>query len=282
MGTGRRRPAARARRQALAVLSIEADAGAVAVAAAARLTTIVEDAMARRGNAVISLTGGQTPRRLYSLLADASYPWRRRIDWQRLHLFWGDERHVPPLHRDSNFGMAYESLLRHVPVPSSAVHRMRGELPDARDAAREYDGVLRAGFAAAGRRTQTFDLMLLGLGEDAHIASIFPGSPLLAGEAVPSVPAAPRAEPQPRAAAIWAAHLDAWRITLTPPALVDAEAIVVVVSGEGKADAVQAALEQPADIVRWPAQLLRSAGDRVTWIVDRPAAGRLRRIPSDG
>jgi 6-phosphogluconolactonase len=258
------------------MLSVEADAGAVAVAAAAHLTSVVEAAIDRHGSAVISLTGGQTPRRLYSLLADAAYPWRNRIDWRRLHVFWGDERHVPPDHRDSNFGMAFETLLRHVPIPPAAIHRMRGELPDAHDAAREYDAALRAGFAAAGRRSQTFDLMLLGLGEDAHIASIFPGSSLLEPQA-PSPDAAP-AEPQPLAAAVWAAHLGAWRITLTPPALLDADAILMVLAGESKADAVQAALEGPDDVVRWPAQLLRRADARVTWIADRPAAARLRRI----
>lgn len=259
------------------MLSIEADAETVAVAAAARTTTLIEQAVALRGSAVISLTGGQTPRRLYALLADPTYPWRSRIDWQRLQVFWGDERHVPPDHAESNFGMALETMLRHVPVPASAVHRMRGELPDAHDAAREYEGVLHAGFIAAGRRNQTFDLMLLGMGDDAHIASLFPGSVLL--ERTAHAPGT-TIDGAPLAAAVWAEHLKTWRITLTPPALLDAHAIIVVVSGEHKAEAMQAALELPEDIARWPAQLLRSADERVTWIVDRPASTRLRHIGS--
>ena len=139
---------------------------------------------------------------------------------------------------------------------------MRGEMPDASQAACEYGDELRDGFARAGRHAPTFDVMLLGLGEDAHIASIFPDSPLLG--------------PDPaRVAAVWAPHLNAWRITLTPPALLDARRIVMLVSGEKKADAVHAALELPIDVRRWPAHLLRMAEDRVEWFLDRAAAGKL-------
>jgi 6-phosphogluconolactonase len=267
----------------VAVLTIEADAGALAVAAAEAFTTRIEQTIAEHTNAVVSLTGGQTPRRLYALLADATYPWRARIDWPRVHVFWGDERHVAPDHRDSNFGMARDTLLRHVPVVSRQVHRMRGELPDAAAAAREYDATLRAGFAAAGRRNLTFDLMLLGLGEDAHIASIFPGSALLdsavdrpggSGERTPASETA-------RVAAVWADHLKAWRITLTPAAVIDTRAAMVVTAGESKADAVQAALEQSDDVRRWPAQCLRAIDGRVTWIIDRAAASRLRLVPRE-
>lgn len=240
---------------------------ALAREAAEQLTTRIERAVEARGSAIVSLTGGRTPRHLYARLADAGEPWRDRIDWTRLHLFWGDERHVPPDHADSNFGMAHEALVRHVPIPPAHVHRMRGELADAEEAARQYGRTLREGFAAAGRDDQTFDVMLLGLGEDAHIASIFPGSELLGWR-----PFTGRHE---RVAAVWAPHLEAWRITLTPAALLDARAIVMVVSGEKKAAAVHAALRAPVDIAQYPAQLLRQAGDRVEWIVDRAAAARL-------
>ncbi len=144
------------------------------------MTAIVEHAIGTRsGSATICLTGGRTPERLYQLLADPARPWRARIDWPLVHLFWSDERHVPPDHPDSNYGMAARALIDHVPIPPDQVHRMRGELPDARDAARAYEAELREGFARARRQDQTFDVLLLGLGEDAHIASIFPGSPLL-------------------------------------------------------------------------------------------------------
>lgn len=259
------------------MLIVEADANAVADAAAERLTTAIGQAVAQRGDAMVSLTGGETPRRLYARLADPAQGWRTRMPWDRLHLFWGDERHVPPEHPDSNYGMAYDAMLRHVPVPDVRIHRMRGELPDARDAGREYASELRRAFSAAGRADLTFDVMLLGLGEDAHIASIFPGSELLNGiVADPSLTGQPASDSVPPAAGVWAGHLDAWRITLTPRALLDARAIFVVVSGAAKADAVHAALEQPLDVRRWPAQLLRAAAARVTWIVDRAAAARVR------
>jgi 6-phosphogluconolactonase len=270
----------------VAALTVAADEEELARITAARLVVLVEQAIARHGNVMVSLTGGRTPERLYSLLADERHPWRARIDWPRVHLFWGDERHVPPEHADSNFGMAYRALVRHVPVPASQVHRMRGEWPDAREAARDYERELREGFAAAGRMDQTFDVMLLGLGEDAHIASIFPGSELLAGwrpvQGHPTDDDAgrgvtddagrgfmPRHE---RVAAIWAAHLNAWRITMTPAAVLDARAIVMVVAGASKAEAVRAARESSLDVDRWPAQILRGAADRVDWFVDRAAA----------
>jgi 6-phosphogluconolactonase len=250
----------------VAKLTVTANEAALAHAAAERLTACIDDAIAQRGGAVVSLTGGRTPRTLYAVLADEKQPWRHRIDWPHVHLFWGDERHVPPGHPDSNFGMANDALIRHVPIPAAQVHRMRGELPDARDAAAEYRRSLARGFAAAGRNDSTFDVMLLGLGEDGHIASIFPGSPLLIDGHQADVS---------RVAAVWAEHLGAWRITLTPAAILDARQIVMVVSGRQKADAVRAAVGDPGDVRRTPAQLLRAAGERVEWILDRAAASRL-------
>ncbi len=249
----------------MAQLTILDDEEALARAAAERLTTLIVRAITERGEALVSLTGGSTPRRLYALLAEPDEPWRARIDWAHVHLFWGDERHVPPDDPERNFGMAYQALVRHVPVPPAQVHRMRGEVADAAEVARHYEAEVVAGFAAARREDRTFDVMLLGLGEDAHIASIFPDSELLAGRGVAGG----------GVAAVWAPHLDAWRITLTPAAILDSRDIIMVVSGSAKADAVRAALEKPVDESRYPAQLLREAGDRVQWIVDRAAAARL-------
>lgn len=257
-----------------------ADEDEVAAHAAERITALVEAAIRTRGSAVVSLTGGETPRLTYSLLGNPAHPWRRRLDWTRLHLFWGDERHVPPDHPHSNYGMARDELLRNVPIPVAQIHRIHGELSDARDAAAEYEQALRHGFAAAGRETPTFDVMLLGLGEDAHIASIFPGSELLAWRDAPADGRGTPLHPAPRVAAIFAPHLKSWRITLTPAALVDARSILMIVAGKQKAQAVWAAREAPPDVARYPAQLLREAGDRVEWIVDRPAS-RLLRTGSD-
>ena len=243
----------------MAIITVLKDQEALAAAAAERITSLIEPAIAVRQAAHVCLTGGHTPRRLYELLADSSRPWRARIDWTRVHVFWSDERQVPPDHPESNFGMAHRALLAHVPVPSAHVHRIRGERPDAAQAAREYEAALGA--------YMPFDVLLLGLGEDAHVASIFPGSFLLN---TPSVGA--------RVAAVWVEHLHAWRITLTPPALLDARAIVMLVSGARKAAAVSAALDGPEDVKRWPAQLLRPAGDRVEWFMDS-AAARSRAAP---
>lgn len=248
----------------MAKLTIADDEETLARLAAERVTGLIAQAIGGSGSVTVSLTGGNTPRRLYALLGDATHPWRHRIDWGRLHLFWGDERHVPPDHPDSNFGMARAALLDHVPVPSSQIHRMRGEIADANAAARDYEEELRAGFAAAGRSDPTFDIMMLGLGDDAHIASIFPASDLLR-----------TIERHDRVAAVRPPHLSAWRITLTPPALLDARAIVMVVAGDRKAAAVHAAIAGPLDITRCPAQILRQAGDRVEWMLDRSAAAGL-------
>ncbi len=142
------------------------DADALADTAAERLTRLIEQAIAERHVARIALAGGTTPHATYTALADASRPWRRRIDWSRVHLFWSDDRHVPPDHPDSNFGMADRALVQHVPIPAGHVHRIRAELPDPHQAASEY----------ASELPEAFDVMLLGLGEDCHIGSIFPAA----------------------------------------------------------------------------------------------------------
>jgi 6-phosphogluconolactonase len=231
----------------VAVLTILESEAALARHGADRVVAIVDEAVRERGQAVVSLTGGSTPRQMYQILAQDP----ARVPWTNVHVFWGDERAVPPDHQDSNYGMARDALLRHVPVPSAQVHLMRGELAP-EDAARQYERELIG----------TFDLMILGLGEDAHIASIFPGSAVIDEHA--RLTAAP-----------WAPHLNAFRITLTPPALLDARRIVMIVAGAKKAAAVKAAIEGPDDPHRWPAQLLRAATDRLEWIIDAAAAQSL-------
>jgi 6-phosphogluconolactonase len=259
----------------MARLTVASDQSQLAELAAERVTQLIVQAVADRGTACVALAGGTTPRRLYANLADARQQWRDRVPWARVHLFWGDERHVPPDHPDSNYGMAKAALLDHVPIPADHVHRIRGELPDAHAAAGDYIQQLDVASAfpghrsrvsgESGRRKNLFDLMLLGLGEDAHIASIFPGSELLE-------PAPPSAER--RVAAVWAPHLGVWRITLTPETILDSHEIVVLVAGANKADAVYAGLKGPLDVKAYPAQLLRSGDDRVEWFLDRAAASR--------
>lgn len=272
----------------MAQLTIADDEAQLAAVAADRIASLIRDACDARGRAFVCLTGGTTPEHTYEQLAGDEQ--NRSIDWTRVHLFWGDERHVPPDHPDSNYGMARRALLDRITIPPGQVHRIRAETPDARAAATEYERTLNTVASAVTRddrvasafRRNYFDIMLLGLGEDAHIASIFPGSELLERFAssrdvrleadrsgdFSSVP--------PSVAAVWAPHLNAWRITLTPPAILDSRVIVMLVAGAGKADAVHAALAAPLNVAAYPAQLLRAAGDRMEWLMDRAAAARIR------
>lgn len=265
----------------MANLNIESDAETLAAAAARRLGVLLRDACHRHGTAHICLTGGQTPRETYNRLARAAP--KDTVDWNRVHLFWGDERLVPPDHEDSNFGMADAALILPAAIPARNIHRIHGELPDAAQAARDYDRTLER-FARAGRAR--FDVVLLGLGADGHIASLFPHSPLLPAGRGPLDPADPTASVDegarlqnerrtPLAADVWVPSLQRWRITLTPRALLDAEAIVMLTAGATKAAAVQAVLQGSEDVAQWPAQLLRRAGDRVEWWMDGAAASRL-------
>ena len=285
----------RARRPRMAQLKIAPDKTAMSESAAERLTCLIEAALAARGGAAVSLTGGTTPDLLYQLLADPNRPWRNRIDWAHVHLFWSDEREVPPEHLESNFGLANRLLIQHVPVPATQLHRMRGEHP-ASDAGRLYDALLRA------RRSQIagplFDVMLLGIGANAHIASIFPNSPLLLRGPEGSAPhtsqksgaadhsgaddqrgADPSGPRELLAAGVHVPEISQWRITMTPTALLDSAAIVGIANGSSKAEAIAATLEGSLDVARYPAQLLRAAGHRVEWIIDSAASARLRAVP---
>jgi 6-phosphogluconolactonase len=249
----------------MAQLTIANDDVDLAQRAAERLTRLIEQAVSASGRALVSLTGGTTPRRLYATLADPTQAWSSRIPWSQVHLFWGDERHVPPEHPDSNYGMAKASLTDHVPVRLDHVHRIRAELPDPRAAAADYEQTLDdLAVAFSGKKNPLFDVMLLGVGEDGHIASIFPGSELLAQRSDNPI--------RRRVSAVQTPRGDAWRITLTPDSILDAGAIVVLVAGANKAAAVQAARDAPLDLNRYPVQLLRAAGNRVEWFLDRAAA----------
>ena len=247
----------------MAVLNIEADTASLADAAAQRLAGLLRDACHRHGTAHICLTGGQTPRETYVRLARATSP--GGVDWNRVHLFWGDERLVPPDHEDSNFGLADAALILPAAIPSRNIHRIHGELPDAAQAAGDYQRTLER-FARPGQ--PRFDVVLLGLGADGHIASLFPASPLLDVNALSDGAARLVAE-------VWVPSLERWRITLTPRALLDAGAIVMLTAGATKAAAVNAVLHDSEDVAQWPAQILRQAGDRVEWWMDRAAASRL-------
>ncbi len=201
----------------------------------------------------VALAGGSTPKRAYEVLAK-EYGEPGDLDWSKVHAFFGDERTVPPDHADSNYRMAHDALLSHVPVGS--VHRMHGEL-DPPEAAALYEEDLEAFFG-----TPRFDLVLLGIGEDGHTASLFPRTPAL--------------DARDR----WAVEnpvekLDTVRLTLTVPTINAARTVVFLVAGEGKAEALKKILESDADPHDYPAKLVRPATGPV-WLVDEAAAGLLR------
>jgi 6-phosphogluconolactonase len=231
------------------------DLDALSRAAAVELAALARAAVAERGAFHVALSGGSTPKRLFQLLAARG---RDALPWDRVDLWWGDERAVPPDHADSNFGMAREALIEPLRLDAARVHRIAGELdPDA--AARSY---ARALLETAGA-PPVLDLVLLGLGPDGHTASLFPGSPAL-GETDRWVVANPVTSPLVGGAAT--------RITLTAPAINAARRVRFLVAGADKAAALAAVLDGPRDPARYPAQLIAPAGGDLAWLVDDAAA----------
>jgi 6-phosphogluconolactonase len=223
----------------------------LAQAAARDFATKAEAAIGERGRFAVALAGGSTPRATYEVLAN---DYAGALDWSKVHVFFGDERTVPPNHEDSNYRMTHETLLSRVPVGS--VHRMRGELPPA-EAAAAYEEELRE-FLGASNEPPSLDLILLGIGDDGHTASLFPETSAL--------------EIHDRwVVANPVLKLETTRLTLTVPVINAARAVNFLVAGEGKADALKEILEGEADPREYPAKLIRPEGGPV-WMVDRAAA----------
>jgi len=239
----------------------EASVPALHRAAAELFVSAAEAAVRDRGAFSVALAGGNTPRGLYALLAgDASL--RARVPWERVRIFFGDERHVPPDHPDSNFRMAQETLLAQVPIAADHVWRMKAEYEDAERTAAEYERDIRAAFALPPGARPKFDLVLLGLGPDGHTASLFPGTAALHERS--RLVVANRVE-----------KLDTDRVTLTAPVLNDAREVLFLVAGADKAPALKAVLEGPDEPERFPAQLIRPADGVLRWLVDPAAAAAL-------
>jgi 6-phosphogluconolactonase len=228
----------------------------LSAAAAREFAARAEEAIEEHGRFTVVLAGGSTPETMYGILAR---DYMGRIDWSKVYVFFGDERSVPPHHEDSNLKMASEVLLDHVPVAN--VHRIRGELPPD-EAAEAYEEELRKFFQTEdGPR---FDLILLGIGADGHTASLFPWTPALEIQDRWVV-----ANPVPR--------LDTTRITLTVPAINAARAVIFLVEGEDKAEAVREVLEGDADPRAYPAKLIQPPGGP-EWMLDRSAASLLSEL----
>jgi 6-phosphogluconolactonase len=237
-------------------LLVYADAGAVAHALADYFVATGERAIAERGKFTVALSGGNTPRAAYELLA--ADPLRANLSWSNVFIYFGDERCVPPDDERSNYRMAREAFLDAVPIPSANIARMRGEI-DPGLAANEYASILRAELGGMPQ----LDLVMLGLGEDGHTASLFPGIAQEVGE-------------HSLVEAAYAQSQAMWRVTITPKLINAARRVVFAVEGVAKARALAAVYEGPRDPKTYPAQLVQPSSGELTWLVDEAATNLLR------
>lgn len=233
------------------------DAAGVAAGAAVSIAGRARESVEARGLFTLALSGGSTPRRVYELLAGEDF--RKDPDWPHVHVFFGDERMVPPDHAESNYRMAYEALLSRVPIPPENVHRIDG-VGDAGSNASAYEAEMRGLFGDAD--WPRLDQVLLGMGDDGHTASLFPGTEALN-------------ESRLWVAPNWVGKLGAWRVTLTAPAINAARHVTFLVNGAGKAGRLREVLKGARDPSRLPSQLIRPTDGTLEWFVDRAAAEKL-------
>jgi 6-phosphogluconolactonase len=228
-------------------------------AAALEFVALASQAIQARGRFSVALSGGSTPLGMFRVLAGGSIP---GIAWDKIFFFWGDERHVPPDHPDSNYRMTKAALLSKVPVPEKNIFRIHAEDKDAAAAANDYEQNLRSFFRLQPGDLPRFDLILLGLGTEGHTASLFPGSSALQ-------------EQQRLVVATWVEKLKTDRITLTLPVINHAACVTFLVSGADKAAIVREVLQDPAEHL--PAQKVRPLEGKLVWLLDRAAAAGLRK-----
>jgi len=237
----------------MAEICIYTDIKELASAAAERVVAASKAAIKRRGRFALALSGGTTPAEMYRLLTTDDFV--GRLDWAHVHVFWGDERCVPPEDPESNYRMARMAFLDQVPLPKANIHRIAGEL-NPRQAAGLYEQALRDFF---NPKPAVFDLILLGMGDDGHTASLFPGSAALH-------------ENSRWVMENYAERLHAWRITLAPPIINAAREVVFLVTGEGKANVLRRVLKEARQPQVLPAQLIQPASGRLFWLIDAEAA----------
>jgi 6-phosphogluconolactonase len=238
---------------------IRANDEEVALEAAERWKTIATQAVAENGRFSVALAGGSTPRTLYRMLTSERY--RDELPWGQTHVFWGDERRVPPDDERSNYHMARELLLDHVPIPPGQIHPMDG-MGLSRGAMRSYERTLRDYFQYGRREMPRFDLILLGMGGDGHTASIFPGTRAVSDRShkvlVYQVP-----------------QLETERITLTLPVINAAKHILIMVVGSAKAETLAEVLDGPVKTSTYPIQAVEPVDGQLTWLLDKAAAAEL-------
>jgi 6-phosphogluconolactonase len=235
--------------------------GEVASAAAQLFAAAAIKAVEKRGQASIAISGGTTPRAMFALLADPTQPFVKQVPWSKLNLYWVDERCVPPNHPDSNYRMTNEALLSKVPLLPDHVHRMEGELDPVVAAAR-YESTIRNSFRLEGAETPTFDLILLGMGDDGHTASLFPHT-----EAINDLTDIVTANHVPQK--------DTWRITLTWPVINQGREVAFLIEGAAKAQVLHDVLLGPYQPDTYPSQIIRPASGQLTFLLDAAAAAKL-------
>jgi 6-phosphogluconolactonase len=248
-------------RSVLVTYRVSATAEKLAGVAAEMFASVAAAAVKARGLARVAISGGGTPKAMFALLADRSRPYFAQVPWEKLQLFWVDERCVPPTDEESNFRMTNEAMLKHVPLPAGQVFRMEGEL-DAEVAASRYEAAIRNAFKLEGAETPTFDLVLLGMGDDGHTASLFPHT-----EALDEMSRIVVANHVPQK--------DAWRISLTWPVINRGREVAFLIEGEGKAQILHDVLLGEYDPESKPSQLIRPANGRLTFLLDAAAAAKL-------
>jgi 6-phosphogluconolactonase len=237
------------------------DGAAIARRAAQEFVQAAADAVRTRGSFNVALAGGSTPKALYRLMVN-DLALRSQLPWDKMHVFFGDERHVPPDHPDSNFRMATEAMISKSPMKPEQVTRIKGEYPDAGQAALEYEKALREYFKLKDGEYPRFDLVLVGMGNEGHTLSLFPGTKALHADGRIAV-------------RNWVGKLYAERITLTAPAASNAARVIFMVTGADKGPALKAVLEGPFEPEQLPAQLLQPKNGKLLWLVDTAAGSML-------
>lgn len=238
------------------------DGPAIARRAAELFVEAAQSAVQRAGSFAVALAGGSTPKILYSLLATDPVL-RAKLPWDKMQLFFGDERHVGPDDSQSNYKMAFDTMIGKAPIKPEQVHRMKGELPDAKQGAREYQHELQKHFQLKEGQLPRFDLVLVGMGDEGHCLSLFPGTKALhppAGRTVVSN---------------WVGKLFTERITITAPVASNAAMILFTVGGKEKSLALKAVLEGPYEPEQLPSQLLQPTDGKLLWLVDEAAGAML-------
>ena len=235
----------------------------LARAAANEFEQLAKNAVESQGSFNVALSGGSTPKAMFDLLSGDRC--KTTIPWSKIHLFWGDERHVPPDDEDSNYRMTKEHLLSKIDIPSENVHRVEAEDSNAQQVAANYQKHLQQYFNLSEAEIPQFDLVFLGMGDDGHTASLFPGTDVV--HDTENLVAAPLVE-----------KFNSHRITLTPKVINNSDRVIFLVKGKEKADALVRVIEGEKDIDLYPAQIVNPTHGSVLWLCDRASCSKLSSV----